>query len=75
MLDTSEHILRAQVLAAQWELQAVRAAIDAHQLTSSEGPYLLQVALRRYSAALRNFSDLTIYGAAASRGAAAAKAA
>lgn len=62
MLDISEHALRAQALAAQQELEAVRMAIAANEVTCDEGEYALQLAFRRYCKALRRFSDAAVYG-------------
>jgi hypothetical protein len=65
MFEVSENVLRTQVLTAQRDLEAVRAAIAANEVTRAEGKYVFQVAFQRYCAALRRFSDVTVYGTVA----------
>jgi hypothetical protein len=65
MFEVSENVLRENVLAAQQELEAVRAAIAAKEVTRAEGKYVFQIAFRRYCAALSRFSDIAVYGTAA----------
>jgi hypothetical protein len=61
MFEVSEHALRANALAAQKELEAVRAAIAANEVTRAEGKYVFQLAFRRYCAALSRLSDVAVY--------------
>lgn len=65
MFEGSEYVMRASVLEAQRELEAVRAAIAAKEVTRAEGKYVFQIAFRRYCAALSEFSDVAVYGTAA----------
>ncbi len=60
--ELSEECLRGRLLEAQWQLNAVRAAIAAKQVTRAEGDYAYQTAFNRYARALHRFSDLTVYG-------------